>query len=596
MASDLSIFSLTEEQEKVARHDGNACVLACPGAGKTRTMIARGAVALEHLGPRQGLALLSFSNAAADAYRGRIVEFGLQEILHPPHFVGTFDSFVLRYLVGPGGSPWSPESALRVRDSWDGMEVTVPTGKLGRGGWLPVPLGAFPLNRDGRVRIDPQGARGVPATYSVLSRISQDPNLRTKAEAAAQRKLEALLTGGWITPHEARMVALNLLSDGSRAAGPLSVISGRFRVVIADEAQDCDKETFDIVRALERAGSTCIVVADPEQCIYRWRGVDPSHLQDLAREFGHHTITGNFRSSPAICQIAASVRAISQTDESVGETQTEATPIYVYAYKKNQTGEMRNAFLHLLKDKAREVQEAVVLCHHRDTARRVAGGGGQTDHSTLKSVRLMLAVSHIRASSRTDLDAVKEAKKLVEQVMISRLEPAIGHLEDLEPRTRAWIRRRAQMLVPQLVSIEEQGSDWLDAARATLDVAPPPGGLRNGKTIKQVFRAPSKDKAAPHVEAFGGNQALRWSSIHQAKGHEFESVLLVLQAGKRCEELLDSWDTREVDGSGGEARSVLYVGITRASRLLCLGVPEKHLDRVRLLAARDGASVELLAC
>lgn len=96
---------LTEDQrtlvEEVAE---SAFVTACPGAGKTRAVVARYLRRVDEE-PRKGIALVSFTNAAVEEVRNRCVD--RQDAMKAPHFVGTFDGFIARYLVAPSTAPSS---------------------------------------------------------------------------------------------------------------------------------------------------------------------------------------------------------------------------------------------------------------------------------------------------------------------------------------------------------------------------------------------------------------------------------------------------------------------------------------------------------
>jgi superfamily I DNA/RNA helicase len=74
--------------------------------------------------------------------------------------------------------------------------------------------------------------------------------------------------------------------------------------------------------------------------------------------------------------------------------------------------------------------------------------------------------------------------------------------------------------------------------------------------------------------------AVPWGTIHSVKGREFEAVVLVIPQQLGTDEgqrsCLDLWS----DGVDGESRRVLYVGATRARRLLTLAVHESHASRV----------------
>ena len=96
----------------------NTFAEACPGAGKTRAIVARfqRRVAEE---PRKGIALVSFTNGAIDEVRKRCGDRA--DALLAPHFVGTFDSFINRFITRPlyvqqyGQTP-------RFSESWAGLK------------------------------------------------------------------------------------------------------------------------------------------------------------------------------------------------------------------------------------------------------------------------------------------------------------------------------------------------------------------------------------------------------------------------------------------------------------------------------------------
>jgi hypothetical protein len=71
------------------------------------------------------------------------------------------------------------------------------------------------------------------------------------------------------------------------------------------------------------------------------------------------------------------------------------------------------------------------------------------------------------------------------------------------------------------------------------------------------------------------------------KGQEFSAVALVIPARPRKGEdgltVIDHWEA----GTDTESRRVLYVGASRAQRLLVLAVHASHAERVKNILARD---------
>src|SRR5262245_28066855 len=92
----MSSLGLSAEQSQILR-PGSLAVEACPGAGKTRSIMARYVQRPGVKGP--GIALLSFTNRAIDEVRQRCV--GYPHLLRSPNFVGNFDAFLHRFIVTP---------------------------------------------------------------------------------------------------------------------------------------------------------------------------------------------------------------------------------------------------------------------------------------------------------------------------------------------------------------------------------------------------------------------------------------------------------------------------------------------------------------
>src|SRR5215218_3574503 len=116
----MPIVSFTDAQLELIHANGSGFVEACPGAGKTQTIVER-FLRRPTVPPRKGVALLSFTNAAANEARARCI--GHPDLLLCPNYLGTIDSFINRFIVGPlyrqvhGRWP-------SFKDSWDGVQGT----------------------------------------------------------------------------------------------------------------------------------------------------------------------------------------------------------------------------------------------------------------------------------------------------------------------------------------------------------------------------------------------------------------------------------------------------------------------------------------
>ncbi|MBI4339522.1 MAG: ATP-dependent helicase [Chloroflexi bacterium] len=83
-----------------------------------------------------------------------------------------------------------------------------------------------------------------------------------------------------------------------------------YQHLIVDEYQDINRAQEQLI-TLVAASASCYVVGDPRQCIYQWRGSDPSCFDTFATRFGAQTIPlmENRRSVPAIVNVANNISA-----------------------------------------------------------------------------------------------------------------------------------------------------------------------------------------------------------------------------------------------------------------------------------------------
>ncbi|HHU62552.1 MAG: UvrD-helicase domain-containing protein [Bacillota bacterium] len=81
--------------------DEHVFLEACPGSGKTEVVGMKAAYEMQRWAHNSsGLAVLSFTNTAADEISARIRGFTNRTEFYP-HFIGTFDRWLHSYLVQP---------------------------------------------------------------------------------------------------------------------------------------------------------------------------------------------------------------------------------------------------------------------------------------------------------------------------------------------------------------------------------------------------------------------------------------------------------------------------------------------------------------
>jgi len=315
-------FNPTPEQQAIIKHDGSAFIEACPGAGKTRVMVerARHVVSQQRKSLGRGLAFLSFTEAAVFELEARLYREGVVQKPAFPHFIGTFDSFLWKFLIAPFGAQCERRPARLIPDK-KYLEIAPPN--VAR----TLPLECFDrvTGRAIEKELVERGFDRSAKSYETIAKI-----IRAN-----------LLEQGQLDFEDARELALTRLKDPSRSQVLVTAFAARFTEIIVDEAQDCNALDLEIIDLMRGNGITVKVICDPNQAIYGFRGGVGAELARFADSFPSNErlpMTGNFRSGKNIAKGILALRAPSMRgseDEALGEYRHESSPVHVLAYGGN---------------------------------------------------------------------------------------------------------------------------------------------------------------------------------------------------------------------------------------------------------------------
>lgn len=569
------------QQQRAINAQAPVFVRACPGAGKTRVLVER------HLrapaGPnRRGRALLSFTNVAADELRERCN--GLRpDLTGFPHFIGTFDRFLWRYLVRPflpAGPDWQH------LHSWD----QVPSALVGH---REVPLSEFTFGYD-------------PVTDQTRVRWSRPGGQLTHAEQSEQdycdmaRKLRDRLqkTRGYMTGHEIRVAALR----NARDRGVTKLLGHRFFEIVVDEAQDCSVLDLAILEQLLEGGLPLVVVADPDQGIYEWNEARPQDLLELSTRLPLHLeLNGNWRSSPPISRLAATLRPERRIipDLSVGEHHALDVPLLLLPYglkgpdaiaAPDLTAAVK-AFTSLAVEEGIISENCLALGHSNTSVPRTG------PKPTVKTPTKPDAKALAWATTAFTIDAASPDNRAQALELAGRCLLRYWHPESSGPfltsltehdLPQTLMRRRAAHFLHALPKVDDTPArQWRKAAHAVLKAQLPPTGTRPpepkplslarddlGKPMRSLVGLPDTRVSEPSAHS------MRGSTVHQAKGREADAVLIHVSRAADVTELVSAWTDPAVSTENSELLRVYYVAITRARQLIAFTYPRSRHPEV----------------
>lgn len=568
-------FEPTDEQRKVIEHAGSAFIAACPGAGKTRVMVERARKLLSGRPTGGGIAFLSFTIAAVSELEDRLRREGLVGTPAFPHFIGTFDAFLWQFLIAPFGIDGCGSKPKLIPDKDDRIIQPFATAQA-------LPLECFDR-----------------ATGNAIPAMIQRHGFRGKIKAhetAARNTRARFLERGELDFVDARTVALARLRDpaGGAVLGP--AFAARFLELIVDEAQDCNPVDLEIIAWFRAAGVPVKVICDPNQAIYGFRGGVTRELGQFADTFGVEErlpMNGNFRSSTHIAKGVVALRASEMraaVDEALGEHREEPTAVHILSYSGQGVPSAIGAkFQDLVTAMGLAPRDCPVVSATRRTGANALGHPQDSGVRDL-SYRLAVAVSDFHFSF--EIGGRKEALVAVHRILLE-LSGRLGgktyhqYLADGDVDPNAW-RPQALALAQALRFSPERFATveaWHDEARRLLAPLLP----ADGPSINQRLRRNGDLDKALSVAPTTGHPA---RTIHSVKGMEFPAICVVMSPSS-AKGIVD-FLTGGAAGDNEEARKI-YVGASRAQRLLAIALPRTQAPRLRDLMAGMGGAVELVA-
>ncbi|NJP98456.1 ATP-dependent helicase [Nonomuraea sp. FMUSA5-5] len=591
---------LSDEQKAAVHAEAPFFLHACPGAGKTRVLVARHMCTPEGF-QRRGRALISFTNRAADEIKNRCER---RELLAPPHFVGTLDVFLWRFLVRPF-LPCGEEVWRRLND-WS--ELPDSPKVLERASLAAYEFAYEPATRGVRVSL-PNAERHLKnSPYPV------DVHCRA-AESVRQSMVDKHRV---VTGLEVRLMALANVTDPAVC----ELLRNRFDEIAIDEAQDCDQLELEILGNLHEHGVPLIVVADPHQSIYEYKGCEPADFHAFTRKFPEPlTLTGNHRSSRTICQAAATMRRPNTpADRPRGPWSDDHHPVLLIPFASRQADKTATAIGH-------PADALSVFLEHGDQLHPPAAGslslayvgkdvarhGRPTPHiskSRSSGIRLAWAAATFhdpRANARQLDAAARIALHLLCQQWFPGESGSVEAVLANHDMGMPEARRYATTLLRQLPAIDDRlATDWLREANKLVGESPRPIGSANDWTSPLKLKTDERPKrirelvdlptALPEEDA--STVKVIASTVHKAKGTEADAVLITLRAPKAVKELLDAWRAP----STSEILRIYYVALTRARRLVGFTYPyvshqsfTAHLSNLRIPFTEVGLSGPLTA-
>lgn len=299
-------------------------------------------------------------------------------------------------------------------------------------------------------------------------------------------------------------------------------------VLVIDEAQDMDENEFNLVRALidNNDNMRVIAVGDDDQNIYEFRGSNSEYLKSLIKDYGavRYEMVENYRSKPAIVELGN-------------------------AFAATIHNRMKNSLIHSVqKEKGR-----VVITHH---------SGRNMEEAVVKQIAETRGNGRCCVLTNTNDEALQLLGMLLKKGIRAKLIQSIDGFYLYNLAEIRYFLKQIENAAPHAVKISD--TVWEKAADKLFKTYAGSSCLEICRNLLRDFETVNPDKYYNDLLEFikessyedfydDETEAVYVSTIHKAKGREFDTVYMMLNGN---------------NASTDEEKRILYVGMTRAKNEL----------------------------
>jgi DNA helicase-2/ATP-dependent DNA helicase PcrA len=587
---------LTVEQRAAVLCDENVLLTACPGSGKTRAVVSKLLRTIDLVrGTPRAVACITYTNAAVQEIEVRLRR-NLQTGDDPYFDVSTIHSFCIKYIFRP--------FCYRVSGYERGFKILTQDSEAFRE--FVVAVCAESNRYDLRYRDFDEFAQlqadesGEPIGASITSGGVQPEE--------ALRFWTRIRDSGYVDFPSLLFQSLDLLRNHPEIA---DYVASRFRWILVDEFQDTSALQVEILSLIAaRARTQFFLVGDPLQSIFGFAGARPDLAKTFAARIGARTdfaLSGNFRSSPGVVRHAEVLIPRVPPMQAVGPAK-RFPEVPMYRCGGTAFEVLVDDFLPTAEGLGIPLGEVAVLAptwfslfplgrQFREYGVPVVGPGARP----YKRNRLFAPMAEQVCGYFMEPRA--EAIVGIERTLFNTVLEATGR-SMFEIRSYSGRRAVFQLLAEarRLHALHAGAMEWLDAAAVAFsDVMEASGYLTHAEStllpssveeMRADMVANKVDISNLGLEDLGvyasPAAAMKLSTLHYSKGREYTAVAIIdLHEGRL------PFYRATSDAEIEEARRLLYVGITRARRLLIYVTDRSDLRNVpsRFLLPGSGIGV-----
>lgn len=585
-------YDLTPQRQAYLDARGHTILTACPGSGKTTSIVKKLRVVsqycAERYGKHTGFACLSFTNKACAELKQKYREMH-DEKLTFPNEVLTINSFIMQYVVLPF---WYLCDACKkkpiVVNEEDILDHIYYNNVQIAGKWQRYPV--MELRQYSKIMYSkkPSIVSIDKAAFKWNHKVVTDANEKSYCRAAILYRLSK----GYVTSSDALWMACYILEHHQEVSRALI---SRFPYIIVDEAQDNSELHFEFFNLLKSAGLQNLeYVGDVCQSIYGFNNARPELLQAMMAEQGWNVLPMSEcrRSNQRIIDLYSKLKSSDVPTITSHGVIDKGIPIVVYKYDEGNVRDIIRDFYQVCDDN--ELSKRIILARGVNKCKTLAGVK-DVDFKYWKSDLPYLLIDAVFALEASNMDYAFRKIRLVLSRLIAKDSPDAKRqfIHEIE-HNKDWNAKIFRFL-KQIPSFSLSFKEWSEQTCVLLhdfwelDEQPMfvPYQRQVGYKMKEMENVPVERFHQSRDEGSDYHKSI--DTIHAVKGATLDAVLLFLSANSKGQGIsLNDFPRRSVRYMT-ESQRMIYVACSRAVNFLALAVPKSIADEniKRTLAGVD---------
>ncbi len=549
--------SLSDKQREIVfDKSGKFVVRACPGSGKTYCVSARLArLILDWRKEYEGIAAVSFTNVAWQEIEKKYSEeFQVGDRISFPHFLGTIDSFINKFIFLPFGHLILK---CKNRPTLVGEPHGIWTGKY----FSDSLFDNISYKIDGTL-------------YAINERVMPQNWLNN---AAIVRSKKNINKGGYATQSDANYFAMKILETFPQIA---KAITFRFPYLIVDEAQDTSDIQMRIIDLLIENGlNQVMLVGDPDQAIFEWNDARPDLLNQKFNAWENSVVLNESRrSSQLICNFTFNVSSLEQPSSAVSEeVKAFAHQPKVILYDNNLPQLVTDFIAECEQNGIVATEESVaVIYRSKNLINDITGIPEVPYNSSPWSTHDNYTKDFAKGKFLYDNGDFKGGFKAIEKAILKQVGNLSFCSEDtIEEMIKkiGFVKFKSQVFgfINSLPKSDTTLGNWITATNKILTESKIKfqlsiNNVGTNYTFNQIFLNESEKIT---------DRNYRLGTVHSVKGETFDATLLILKTkgiGKAYKTIL----RENISISDSEELRIAYVGMTRPKKILVIAVPNQE--------------------